>query len=152
VLAAGRDALLRAAASNALLSNSLFSAAASAVLVAEENAEIRCVGTVTEKIAQFLLEMEVRLSSKRGEIDLPMRRHHIADFFGLTLETVSRTFSALQNKKIIQFRDQRQRRVVICDKPRLQELASDASIFENSRVLKSRKAMNTPHHQRAMPA
>jgi CRP/FNR family transcriptional regulator len=151
VLAAGSEALQRAAASNALLSNLLFAAATSAVLVAEENAVLR-VGTVTEKIAQFLLEMEVRLSSKRGEIDLPMRRHHIADYFGLTEETVSRTFSALHNKQIIQFRDQRQRRIVICDKPRLQELASDASIFENSSVLKSRKAMNTPHRQWAMPA
>lgn len=143
VLAAGREALLRAAASNALLSNLLFSDAASAVLVAEKNADIRCVGTVTEKIAQFLLEMEVRLS-KRGEIDLPMRRRDIADYFGLTEETVSRTFSALHNKKIIQYRDRWQRRIMICDKPRLQKLASDASILENSSVLKSRKAMDTP--------
>jgi CRP-like cAMP-binding protein len=104
-----------------------------------------------EEGAQFLLEMEVRLS-KCGEIDLPMRRHHIADYFGLTLETVSRSFSALHNKKIIQFRDQRQRRIVICDKPRLQKLASDVSIFQESSVLKSRKAMNTPHRQWAMPA
>ena len=143
MLAAGREALLRAATSNALLSNLLFSDAASAVLVAEKNADIRCVGTVTEKIAQFLLEMEVRLS-KRGEIELPMRRRDIADYFGLTEETVSRTFSALHNKKIIQYRDRWQRRIMICDKPRLQKLASDASLLENSSVLKSRKAMDTP--------
>ena len=125
VLAAGREALLRAAASNALLSNLLFSAAASAVLVAEKNAEIRCVGTVTEKIAQFLLEMEVRLS-RRGEIDLPMRRVHIADYLGVTQEAVSRALSALHKKKIIRFGDDR--RIVIRDKPRLQKLAPDAFI------------------------
>ena len=44
VLAAGRDALLRAAASNPLLTNLLFLAAASALLVAEKNAEIPPMG------------------------------------------------------------------------------------------------------------
>ena len=136
VLAAGREALLAAATSDRRLWNLLFTAATQTVSVAEDQAVLR-VRTATEQIAQFLLEMEVHLSI-RGQIDLPMRRHHIADYLGLTIETVSRALSALQRGKIIQFRDLTQRRLVIRDKQRLQLLASGASS-----ILKSRKAKNT---------
>lgn len=139
LLAASREALLAAAKSNTRLSNLLFSAAANAAVVAEERADMLRVRTATEQIAQFLLEMEVRLSV-RGQIDLPMRRHHIADYLGLTIETVSRTLSAFQREKIIQFRDRAQRQLVIRDKQRLQQLASDASDFDFWSILKRRKA------------
>jgi CRP/FNR family transcriptional regulator, nitrogen fixation regulation protein len=139
LLAASREALLAAAKSNTRLSNLLFSAAANAAVVAEERADMLRVRTATEQIAQFLLEMEVRLSV-RGQIDLPMRRHHIADYLGLTIETVSRTLSAFQREKIIQFRDRAQRKLVIRDKQRLQQLASDASDFDFWSILKRRKA------------
>jgi CRP/FNR family transcriptional regulator, nitrogen fixation regulation protein len=129
VLAASRDALLSAAKSNVQLSNLLFSAAASAALAAKEAADTLRVRTATEQIAQFLLEMEVRLS-KRGIIDLPMSRSQIGDYFGLRLETVSRAINAFQREKIIHFRDREQRRIVIRDKRRLQKLASDASGFD----------------------
>jgi CRP-like cAMP-binding protein len=122
VLALAREALLAAAVSNAHLSNSLLSAAVSDVLAAEEKADILRVGTATEKVSRFLLEMEVRLST-RGEIDLPMRRQHIADYLGVAEPTVSREFSELRQNKIIEFRDMLQRRIVIRNKPRLEELA-----------------------------
>ena len=141
VLAAGKEALLAAAASDGRLWNLLFTAATQAVVFAEDQAALR-VRPATERIAQFLLETEVRLSI-RGQIDLPMRRHHIADYLGLTIETVSRALSALQRGKIIQFRDLTQRRLVIRDKQRLQLLASGASEFDYSSILKSRKAENT---------
>ena len=141
VLAAGREALMAAATSDRRLWNLLFSAATQAVEVAQDQAVLR-VRTATEQIAQFLLEMEVRLSV-RGRIDLPMRRHHIADHFGLTIETVSRTLSAFQREKIIQFRGPAQRQLVILNKQRLQQLASDASDFDFWSVLKRRKAVST---------
>jgi CRP/FNR family nitrogen fixation transcriptional regulator len=128
-LAASRDALLAAANSDARLSNLLFSAAASAAVAAEEKADILRIRTATEQIAQFLLEMEVRLS-KRGIIDLPMSRSQIADYFGVRIETVSRAISAFQREKIIQFRGREQRRMVIRDKRSLQKLAADASDFD----------------------
>jgi len=129
LLAASREALLAAAKSNVRLANLLFSAAANAAAVAEEKADMLRVRTATEQIAQFLLEMEARLS-RRGEIDLPMRRQHIADYFGLTIETVSRTLSAIQREKIIEFRGRAKRQLVIRNKKRLQQLASDASDFD----------------------
>ena len=129
VLAASSGALRSAAKSDVRLSNLLFSAAASTALAAKEAADTLRVRTATEQIAQFLLEMEVRLS-KRGIIDLPMSRSQIGDYFGLRLETVSRAINAFQREKIIQFRDREQRQIVIRDKRRLQNLASDASDFD----------------------
>ena len=138
VLAVGREALLAAATSDRRLWNLLFTAAKQAVVVAEDQALLR-VRTSTGRIAQFLLEMEIHLSI-RGRIDLPMRRLDIADYVGLTQETVCRTLSAFQREEIIQFRDRAQRRLVIRDKQRLQLLASDASDYWS--ILKSRKAVN----------
>ena len=83
MLAAARRAALAAAASNEQLSSALFSAAASAIVCAEKKADILRARTVIEKLAQFLLEMEARRSI-RGEIDLPMRGVHIADYLGVT--------------------------------------------------------------------
>jgi CRP-like cAMP-binding protein len=143
VLAVGREALLEAASSDAGLSNLLFKAAAIAVVAGEDQAEMLRVGTATEQIAQFLLEMEARLSV-RGEIDLPMRNHHIGDYLGLTLETVSRAINAFEREKIIEFLGTIQkRRLVIRDRQRLQRLASDSADFDYGSVLKKRKATNT---------
>jgi len=141
VLAASKDALLAAANSDGRLSSLLFSAAASAAVAAEGKADALRVRSSTEQIAQFLLDMEVRLS-RRGEIALPMGRQQIADHFGLRLETVSRAINAMHQEKIIHFRDREQRRVVIRDKQRLQQLASDASDFDYWSILKRRKTVN----------
>jgi CRP-like cAMP-binding protein len=93
-LAASRDALLAAANSDARLSSLLFSAAASATVAAERKADALRIRSSTEQIAQFQLDMEVRLS-RRGEITLPMGRQQIADHFGPRLETVSRAINAM---------------------------------------------------------
>ena len=42
---------------------------------------------------------------------LPMSRRDIADYLGLTLETVSRALSALQKKGILKFVGQTQREI-----------------------------------------
>lgn len=60
--------------------------------------------TAMESLAAFLLAMARR--GRRGKdgntvIDLPMTRSDIGDFLGLTIETVSRTFTKLRQLKII---------------------------------------------------
>jgi CRP/FNR family nitrogen fixation transcriptional regulator len=53
-----------------------------------------------ERIATFLLDMAERLSLT-GEVELPMSRQDIADYLGLTIETVSRTLTQLERDGLI---------------------------------------------------
>jgi CRP/FNR family transcriptional regulator len=57
-----------------------------------------------EKLASFLTVLSARVGEPLGEftqIALPMTRADIADFLGLTTETISRTFTQLRKSQII---------------------------------------------------
>jgi len=57
-----------------------------------------------EKLADFLLRLaarEARLGDPRLRVTLPMGRSDIADHLGLTMETVSRTFTKLRQQGLI---------------------------------------------------
>lgn len=66
-----------------------------------------CVGqrTAMERLATFLLTLSQR-NERHGNdpdiVDLPMSRTDIGDFLGLTIETVSRTFTKLKLSGIIE--------------------------------------------------
>ncbi len=53
-----------------------------------------------ERVAEFLLEMASR-KPKANNIELPMSRKDIADYLGLTIETVSRVLGDLEAANII---------------------------------------------------
>jgi CRP/FNR family transcriptional regulator, nitrogen fixation regulation protein len=78
--------------------------------------------TALEKTAAFLLEMDRRLQQPALMI-LPMSRRDIADYLGLTIETVSRGLSTLRDRGILSLKGQMQRRIVLHDRPKLAEIA-----------------------------
>ncbi len=57
--------------------------------------------TALERLASFLLDMDAR-NGNSGFFELPMSRRDIADYLGLTLETVSRGFSELQKQQLLE--------------------------------------------------
>jgi len=58
--------------------------------------------TAAERLAGFLLEMDERMPHDRaGVVPLPMNRGDIGDHLGLTVETVSRNFTALEQSGAI---------------------------------------------------
>lgn len=75
-----------------------------------------------ERLAAFLLEMVRRSGDDNDVIDLAMPRHDIADYLGLTLETVSRMFAELKEAGIVRLESAR--RVHLVDMAKLKAMAS----------------------------
>ena len=81
-----------------------------------------------EKIATFV-EMVVRRQNFqrrdgiKSDLVLPLSRGDIANYLGLTLETVSRQIGCLKSEGIIEFEDKRRFRVI--DMERLQQATGD---------------------------
>ncbi len=74
-----------------------------------------------ERLAAFLLEM-ARRSGSESTLQLAMPRHDIADYLGLTLETVSRMFAELKDEGIIKLESAR--RVSVLDMSKLEALSA----------------------------
>jgi len=54
-----------------------------------------------ERVASFLLSLAQRQPSK--DVEIPMGRQDMADYLGLTIETVSRMLTQLQGEAIVEF-------------------------------------------------
>jgi CRP-like cAMP-binding protein len=106
VLAISRSAVLKLAEQDRNIASRLLS-----LMVTELNRS-RCHGLLLvkraqERLAAFLLEMADRLADN-GAVELPMSRQDIADYLGLTIETVSRTLTHFAQSSMIEFVGSRQ--------------------------------------------
>jgi len=82
-----------------------------------------------EKLAFFLLHMERRQKAAIGEaatIHLPMTRGDIADYLGVTVETISRVFSQIKKEGLIALPDPNE--VVIMKRQELEDIAEYYSL------------------------
>jgi len=77
------------------------------------------IKTAQERVAGFLLEMAARIKST-SEVELPMSRQDIADYLGLTIETVSRTLTLLEGMAAIELPSSR--RIVLKNREALRRL------------------------------
>lgn len=80
-----------------------------------------------EKVASFLINQADRQHRSRGPVELPMARSDIADYLGLTLETVSRSLSRLRHDGVIAFPNSAA--VQIVGRDHLEELASGDTCY-----------------------
>ena len=77
------------------------------------------IKSAEERVAGFLLEMAGR-NTGGAAVDLPMSRQDIADYLGLTIETVSRTFTQFVHSGTIAL--ETSRRVQLRNRPALNRL------------------------------
>ncbi|MCA1395659.1 helix-turn-helix domain-containing protein [Bradyrhizobium sp. BRP56] len=58
------------------------------------------ISSAEQRVVAFLLDMS-RRTTKNAAIELPMSRQDVADYLGLTIETVSRTLTQLEQNGVI---------------------------------------------------
>jgi CRP/FNR family transcriptional regulator, nitrogen fixation regulation protein len=95
VLIFKRRGIERAATRNAEVACQLWAMAASGLRYAQDHMLLLGRRSAVERVATFLMAVDERLGAT-GTFVLPMTRRDIADHLGLTIETVSRTFSQLE--------------------------------------------------------
>jgi CRP/FNR family transcriptional regulator, anaerobic regulatory protein len=126
-----RTLLQDAMGRNPAIGRQLFGLAADELAAAQDQLLLLGRKSPVEKVASFLLQLSER-NGDRGEalspIYLPMARSDIADYLGLTTETVSRTFSRLRRERAIRLLENHL--VELLDVERL-EIYADGEEFES---------------------
>lgn len=57
--------------------------------------------TALDKVGSFLLSLDGRASEKRGEVELPVTRYDMAEYLAVSVETVCRAITDLQQRGVI---------------------------------------------------
>ena len=99
VLVIRRSSVFGLAARDSEVSSELFAFTARELNRAQDHVML-LVKTAQERVAAFLLEMAERVIG--NSVELPMSRQDIADYLGLTIETVSRTLTQLERTAAIE--------------------------------------------------
>jgi CRP/FNR family nitrogen fixation transcriptional regulator len=100
ILIVKRSAVLALAGRDGDVARQLWSLTADALQRVQDHMLVLGCMNAKERVAAFLLQMAKR-GSGGNEFDLPMSRQDIADYLGLTIETVSRTMTQLESDAAI---------------------------------------------------
>lgn len=117
VLVVRRSAILSAATRDSDVASQLWAYTSRELHYARNHAML-LVKTAQERVASFLLQLAERCAG--NAIELPMSRQDIADYLGLTIETVSRTLTQFQDEAAIELPSSR--RVVLRNRLALNNL------------------------------
>ena len=116
---------------HAELERALYRVAANELAAAQQQMVLLGRKTAAERVASFFITLadraERRSHSAARFIDLPMSRSDIADYLGLTKETVSRVFAVLKRDRLIRLAAMD--RVEILDRQRLAGVAEGRGAF-----------------------
>jgi len=118
VLVVKRSALTALAGRDAAIGRELF-AVTGRELRRVQDRVLLLVKNAQERVAGFLLEMAERTCAG-NIVELPMSRQDIADYLGLTIETISRTLTGLENVAAIEVPTSR--RIVLRNRSTLNRL------------------------------
>jgi CRP/FNR family transcriptional regulator, nitrogen fixation regulation protein len=99
VLFVRRSVLLQASQSNGAVARELLAITVREMRRAQDHT-LLLIRSAQERVACFLLEMARRLTGTLS-FELPMSRQDIADYLGLTIETVSRTLTQFEERAAI---------------------------------------------------
>jgi CRP/FNR family nitrogen fixation transcriptional regulator len=100
VVLAVKRATLRSGEASAELDRMIWEATAHELDRTQDHLLMLGRKTASERVASFLRGVIQRTG---GQGDLPMTRQDIADYLGLTIETVSRMLSQLQSSAVVEF-------------------------------------------------
>jgi CRP/FNR family nitrogen fixation transcriptional regulator len=110
---------MKSFATDVRVSHKLWTMTAGELRHAEERMLLLGRKSAIERVANFLLEMDRRLAVA-GMMALPMCRRDIGDYLGLTLETISRALSRLNDEGVLGLSGARQ--IVLRNRQRLHNL------------------------------
>jgi CRP/FNR family transcriptional regulator, nitrogen fixation regulation protein len=118
VLVIKRSAVVTVAAEDSEVARQMWELTARELQRAQDRILV-LIKSAQERVAGFLLEMADRMA-QGAAIELPMSRQDIADYLGLTIETVSRTLSQLERCATIELPTSR--RIVLRNRSALSRL------------------------------
>jgi CRP/FNR family transcriptional regulator, nitrogen fixation regulation protein len=120
ILMIKKRALAVLAKQSAAMTNQLLQLATRELARAQDRVLLLSSKSAQERVVGFLFEMLQRSSPSENTVELQMSRQDMADYLGLTIETVSRTLWALENSGVIQISSRR--RIVFRDRSALARL------------------------------
>ena len=100
ILVVKRSTVLALAGRDGEVARQLWTLTADALQRVQDHMLVLGCMNAKERVANFLLQLAKRVSGS-DELELPMSRQDIADYLGLTIETVSRTMTQLENDATI---------------------------------------------------